>query len=452
MYIGIDLGTSFVKAAVLDLDALRLRHVCRIPFPPPLPGLPADHHEVDPESVVGVTREIIESLLPLAPRCAGVVVCSQMHGLVLTDADARPRSNYVSWLDQRALEPHPAGGTYLDRLAERIDARERRQLGAELQAGLPLGTLFWFAERGQLPDGEVVPASLPDFVLARLCGVPPGTEATNAAAHGTLNLETGDWHHAVLARLGLDRLSWPPIRRWGEVVGTARLGGARLACHTPLGDHQCALVGAGLEADELSINVSTGSQVSCFSPRLALGDYQTRPYVDGTFLDTITRIPAGRALNVLVGLVGELGAADPWPSIAEAAAAVAATDLRVDLAFFPGPFGDRGAIANIREGNLTVGHLFRAAFQQMAENYHAGARRLVPDLPWRSLVFSGGLARKLPVLREIIERRFGLPARLSSSSEDTLLGLLALALVASGRAPSASRAIAEIRARFVDEA
>ena len=37
-FIGIDLGTSFIKGAVLDAESYRVEHVRRIPFPQQLPG------------------------------------------------------------------------------------------------------------------------------------------------------------------------------------------------------------------------------------------------------------------------------------------------------------------------------------------------------------------------------------------------------------------------------
>ena len=71
---------------------------------------------------------------------------------------------------------------------------------------------------------------------------------------------------------------------------------------------------------------------------------------------------------------------EPWAYIATAAAAVDRTDLEVNLSFYPGPCGERGAIANISEKTLTVGTLFRAAFENMAENYYAAASRIWPDV------------------------------------------------------------------------
>ena len=76
-----------------------------------------------------------------------------------------------------------------------------------------------------------------------------------------------------------------------------------------MGDHQAALAGAFLGERELSLNISTGSQASLFTPTWQPGNYQTRPFFDGRFLNTITHIPAGRALNVLFKLLTELAEA-----------------------------------------------------------------------------------------------------------------------------------------------
>jgi sugar (pentulose or hexulose) kinase len=412
--------------------------------------------------VLSAVQHLLADLLPHAADCEGIVMCGQMHGLVFTTERGEPRSNLTTWQDQRVLLPHPSGqGTYYDIMRQRLGPDEVRQLGNELRPGQPLGLLFWLAERGQLPGMDAIPASIADFVLANLCGAVPSTELTNAMAHGALNMETLDWHHDVLALLGVHGLRWPAVRRHGEVVGQLHVGSRTIPCYTPVGDYQCAIAGTLLQCGELSLNISTGSQVSLLKPRRVApsaesGSYQTRPFFDGRFLATITHIPAGRALNALVKLLSELAEAqdlslaDPWPYIARQAAEVGKAEMCVNLAFYNSACGDHGDITRIREGELTVGHLFRAAFQNMADNYYACALQLSPDRAWRNLVFSGGLAQ-IELLRQLIGDRFQVDYRLCPTSEDTLLGLLALGLAFTGRTTSVEQAMALLLEAYRDK-
>jgi hypothetical protein len=170
--------------------------------------------------------------------------------------------------------------------------------------------------------------------------------------------------------------------------------------------------------------------VSLLADDPGAGDYQVRPYFDGRWLRTIVQVPAGRSLAVLVDLLTEIPgtAADPWDYIARETERVGGTDLEVNLAFFAGPFGSSGSVANIREGNLTVGHLFAAAFRWMADNYARCAGRLSADRAWDRVVFSGGLAARFGRLRRAVLSQLGDPPwRQCPTEEDTLRGLLLLA-------------------------
>ena len=450
-FIALDLGTSHIKGAVIDLERMALAHIIREPFPGAVPGLPPQFYEIDPGQIVSAVMQVIRQLLPHAPNCAGLVMCGQMGGLALTTERGHPLSNYISWRDQRLLLPAPGGsGTYFDGLLERLSSAEQRQLGREVRPGLPISYLYWLAAEKQLPASGAMAATLTDFVCAALCGSAPAMHMSQAV--GALDLETLDWHHGVFSKLGLETVRWPGLHDVRDEVGRLEIDGLVLPCFAPVGDHQAALAGVSLGYDELSINISTGSQVGLLTHALAPGDYQTRPFFDGRFINTITHIPAGRSLNVLLALLTELLTAqqselgDPWAYIEQASAAAAGTDLAVDLAFFPGPVGERGAIRSISESNLTVGQLFYAAFRNMAENYEACALRLSPAKAWQTLVFSGGLAQKLSLVRELIAARLPGEARVCAATEETLLGLLAIAMVISGRASSVAAASEALRA------
>ena len=448
--IALDVGTSFIKGAVIEPESLQVKHIHRVPFPDPLPNLPPLFFEVDPGQIIAAVRGVISHLLPRALDCSGIVMCGQMGGLILVNGHGEPLSNYISWKDQRALMSHPSGaGSHFEVMERRLSPEERRQLGNEVRPGLPVSTLSWFAEEKRSLPSKAIAAALTDFIVANLCKTTPETELTNAV--GALNLETRDWHHAVFSRLGLAAVRWPVLRDLREPVGRLKIASMALPCYAPIGDHQCALAGALIGFEELSLNISTGAQASLLTPRFEPGGYQTRPYFDGLFLNTVTHIPAGRSLGILLDLLCELAMAqqvtleDPWSYIAQEVAKIHDTDLNVDLAFFFSPVGQCGRITNIREGNLTIGNLFYAAFRNLAENCRTCASCLSENRTWQTLVFSGGLARRMDLLREMIVGRFQCQHRLCPSAEDTLVGLLALAMVIDGIAPTVGGATEVLR-------
>lgn len=448
-YLGLDIGSTFIKGGVLDLEAVTIEHIERLPFPEPVRGLDASFREFDPAGILSVARAVLDRLHRHAPDATGIVMCVQMHSLVLVAPDGKPCSNVISWQDERAL----ATGSF-DELKRRITPDEWRQLGNEPRPGVPLSFLFWMAQHGRLLGGNVTASCLPALIVSDLCRTPPRLDATNAHSCGAMNVETMSWHRTVLEKLGLGAIGWPEIVSQGAVLGEAQFGESRLAVHPPLGDFQCAQAGAFVEDSELSINISTGSGVLRLSPALEFGDFQTRPFFDGRWAKVVTHIPGGRALAAILKLLGELAAAegialrDPWDYILAETAKRPGTDLRIDPAFYFGATGDRGSFANVREENLTVGHVFLAAFQGMADNYAKFAHRVAPTRDWTRVVFSGGVAQKLPRLRDIICERLGSAHRIAASGEDTLLGLLTCAFAFSGRTTTVADAMAFVRDHY----
>ena len=302
-------------------------------------------------------------------------------------------------------------------------------VGGELQPGSLTTLLYWLAENNQLP-ANATPISIGDFVLSQLCGSIPRMHVTHAI--GLLDLHANDWHHEAFERLGLESLRLPLLSRQVESVGHDKHSDRTIECFGAYGDQQCALFGAGLKVGELSINISTGSQVSERVKEFRSGAYQSRMFFEGDFLNTITHLPAGRSLNVLVNLLTELATKEgkplerAWEHIVDLASSSSESELAVDLSFFGGPLGLVGGISNITTENLSVGQLFRSAFASMAENYDVCASRLNAKRPWPAIVFSGGLTQSVPLLRTLIQQRFDLPCR-EVSGEETLNGLLSLA-------------------------
>jgi sugar (pentulose or hexulose) kinase len=429
--IGVDLGSSSIKGAVLDLAAGTASDPVTRAFPAPISGMPSGWIEIDPSRVCAAVDELLSILAGQFPRADRIYFSGQMGGVILLDDQARPLTNYISWRDQRTLEPTESGESLFEQIRTEWESKgDLVKLGRELQPGSASCLLAWLHARNELSRGAI-PACLADYVIARMAGHPIPMHATQAI--GLLDLARDQWHRTALASVGLEELRLPELSLTEASVGNATVAGRRFKLFGSYGDQQCALRGAGLRREELSLNVSTGSQVSRRVPKFRPGDYQTRKYFFGDYLDTVTHIPAGRSLNVLVELLTELAKAegvvlrDAWGSIQRKVDEVVETDLRIDLSFFRSPVGDRGRIEGITTENLRVGTLFFAAYREMADNYARLATRFSCS-DWKAVVLSGGLTQSAPRLRQLLEQRFAAPMR-ESVGEETLLGLLDIARV-----------------------
>ena len=430
--LGIDIGSSSIKGGVLNLATGKVEQLAKEPFPEPVAGLPSGFHEVEPADVVVRTRSVIRQLLDFAPEARQVHFCSQMGGILLLDADRQPVTNYLSWRDQRTLETVALNSkaTVLEEIRSRLSDQIFTELGKELKPGSATALLHWLARRKALPAGTT-PITIGDFVISQLCNAEPLMHRTHGI--GMVNLLNQDWHHAAFDALDLQGLQWPGFAEDNLPVGVLHAEGRALQCFAAIGDQQAALFGIDLQQNELSINASTGSQVSRITSTFQPADCQTRCWFGGRFLNTITHIPAGRSLTVIESLLTELARSaglnfdNSWQLIARAAENATGNGLKCDLSFFSGAMGDNGHISGITTENLTVGNLFQAAFEFMADSYLICSQRLSPQPQWDRLAVSGGLVQAFSPLRTKLQARFPWPMREVAEQEETLTGLLRMA-------------------------
>ena len=454
-FLGIDLGSSSIKFGRLDRKTLRVDGMFSIPFPEPVTGLGSGEFEVEPAEIVESVRSGLQKLDPAVQESLeGIVGSCQMGGLIAIDAQGKPLTRYVSWRDQRAglpgsgrglqeqwntseLEPNASA---IDVIRATLSTDDLRAIGNELRLGSMLVLAALLVERGEVPP-TATPLTLGDYVLCQLAEANPATEQT--CALGTLDLRSLDFAHTLFDRLGMGRLNWPTLVPVTQPIGHWRLDSGRTVPWYPfVGDHQASLLGVDLAPGDLSINVSTGSQVAMLVSTPEAEGFQVRPFFQNRFLRTITHLPAGRALQAWVDLLAELAVAeglelkDPWQSVAELTEQADRRGLGVDLTLHDGPPHHHGSVTGITLENLRIGSLFAAAFEDMADRYHSCAAKLTTLDQTRRLVLSGGLVRRFPRLRSAITQRFPeLPVIMPESTESALDGLARLAAGIQGVRP-----------------
>ena len=83
--IALDIGSTSIKGAVLDILSSQIVSIASRPFPDPMENLPSGHIEIDPKAIVARVLEVIDELSePLSQRCS-IWICGQMGGLILCD-------------------------------------------------------------------------------------------------------------------------------------------------------------------------------------------------------------------------------------------------------------------------------------------------------------------------------------------------------------------------------
>lgn len=243
MHLGLDLGTSGVKAVLLnEAGAVAAQATAANPISHPHPlwseQTPADWWHAAETAIAALRREH-----DLA-QVRGIGLSGQMHGAVLLDAANQPLRPAILWNDGRA---HAECAEL-----EAAEPRSRAITGNLAMPGFTAPKLLWV--RRHEPDvfARMRRVLLPkDWLRLRMTGEAI-SEMSDAA--GTLWLDVGArrWSEAMLAATGLKEQSVPRLVEGAAVAGHLRADVAAawgLPAGIPLaggaGDNAAGSVGVG---------------------------------------------------------------------------------------------------------------------------------------------------------------------------------------------------------------
>ncbi len=268
MYLGIDLGTSEVKAVLVD-DAQRC--VARAGVKLQLSRPQRLWSEQAPEDWWQATCDVVKQLRASARQALSSVTAiglsGQMHGAVLIDAADRVLRPAILWNDSRAFGECEE--------LERAVPRSREITGNLAMCGFTAPKLLWLRRHEPECFARVAKVLLPkDYLGLRLTG-DHVSEISDSS--GTLWLDVGrrDWSDAMLAASGLDRSHMPRLvegnmargllreelrRDWGIAGEVTVAAGA--------GDNPAAAVGVGvIEPGDALLSLGTSGVMFAASDR-----------------------------------------------------------------------------------------------------------------------------------------------------------------------------------------
>ncbi|GAA6190348.1 xylulokinase [Phaeobacter sp. NW0010-22] len=213
-YLGLDLGTSGVKALLIDGDQNVLSEghgSLTVARPHPM------WSEQDPLSWITACEAAIAQVRAAVPAefsaLRGIAVSGQMHGATLLDANDKPLRPAILWNDGRSLAE-------CDELEARADFRG---IGGNIvMAGFTAPKLRWVQKNEPEIFSKTRKILLPkDFIKFWLTGE-YASEMSDAAGTLWLDVAKRDWSDDLLAATGLTRDHMPRLVEGSEKAGDLR--------------------------------------------------------------------------------------------------------------------------------------------------------------------------------------------------------------------------------------
>jgi xylulokinase len=431
-YLGIDLGTSSVKAVLIDSDANLLADA-QVHYDVSRPR--AGWAEQNPEAWWAATAEAIRQVIGAAPGAlAGVGLSGQMHGLVLVDASGTPLRPAIIWSDSRSLGQVDAWSHALD------PAQIEHRSGFPIATGMTGTSLTWVRDH----EPEVYAAArtvlLPkDYIRFRLTGE-LATEPTDAGGSLLFDIRSGAPLHTVFERVGLREELLPPIVPSLSVAGAVNAEAAAqtgLPTGTPVaaggGDQSMAALALGLDdPGRAAVAISSGGTVfkRTSHPLDHTHGLHVLPHaIPSQWLAMGVVLSAGLSIDWLARRMFG-GAASP-AEITSLMTRASGVVPGAEGLLFSSQLGGRrtpSADAGVRGSLVGLGyrhgqeHITRAMIEGVCFALADSLRAMdSAEEPVREIVISGGAAR-FAVWQQTLSDVTGLPVRVSLDIEHSAIG------------------------------
>ncbi len=216
MFLGLDFGTSAVKALLVDGEQAVVA-TATVPLSVQRPAV--GHSEQDPEAWWQAMLDAVDSLgrdhAAALSAVSGIGLSGQMHGAVLLDRAGTVLRPAILWNDVRSA-------TECAELEKAIPTL-RQVTGNIAMPGFTAPKLLWVRKHEPAVSAKVRTVLLPKtYIRYRMTG---DMIEEMSDASGTLWLDVGarDWSDVVLAATGLSREAMPRLVEGNAPAGALRL-------------------------------------------------------------------------------------------------------------------------------------------------------------------------------------------------------------------------------------
>lgn len=312
---------------------------------------------------------------------------SQMHGFVGVDENNKQITDFVTW-------KHKSSGYILDNPV--FDDFDRT--GLQKRADLPINNLYCILETMKNPPKYVRFRHITEAILD-VCV--QKTHATMACGSGFYDLSTKSYvteYIDFFKTLGVT-VAFDDVVSSICISGYMIVNGRSVPVYTGIGDFQASVLGCNVAPKMLYVNMSTGSQIALISESMTKS-MSCRPFFNNQFLHCKTHIPCGRVWSNLYYKI-DFNLWEGLKSITEDMFYASTTSI---------PFSD----SEITADDLVP--LFRGFIFQYIDSIRN------EKFEFNSIFLSGGIPKKIPLIKTIFEREFGC-VYLHNDNDDSIRGI-----------------------------
>jgi xylulokinase len=450
--LGLDLGTSGVRAVAVDLTGKVVAQATRsYPLLSPHPGWTEQNPTDWISASVSALKEVSGQIA--GDRTIGLGLSGQMHGMVALNPEGQVIRPAILWNDQRTEQ----AVSQIEAIVPRSSLIQRT--GNPAITGFQLPKIIWLRSEEPEAFAQTQQVLLPKDYLGYVLTGDRFTEPSDASGTGCINLETRQWDTEVLQALGLSADLFPPVIESTAIGGklkselTESIG---LPAGLPIiaggGDNAAAAIGLGISSANLRQgSISLGTSGVIFAP-----------------LDQPTPDPEGRIhlfchadggyhlLGVTLAAAGSLRwYRDTFALHTDYAELMALAERSPagarGVLFLPHLAGERSPYLdpNARGAwvNLALAHgqpdLIRALLEGVALSLQAVHQVMTPLSAVDTLIATGGGAKSklwLQILANVLQMKLVIP----ETEEGAAYGAALLAIVGTG-ASSLEKILKQIR-------
>lgn len=442
--LGLDIGTSGVRAALFDERGYEIEDACvRLPR-----SALDDVTTLNAEENVALIATAIDEVLQLAEpqdvKIDLVSVSCFWHSLLGVDDKGKAATPVLTWANTQAT----AAAGELRRAFDELSIHART--GCRFHPSYWPAKLSWLRqEQPRLFETTTRWMSFGEYLLLQLCGE---TAASISMASGTglFNQHRCDWDLALVSNLGLDIDCLPKLAGSHKTFQLSKNYSARWPqlseskVFPAIGDGAANAIGSGCHTrDTLALMVGSSGALRVL---YAGNPPESLPPELWCYRADEKRVVLGGALSDGGNLYGWLRdlllPSDDSQSI-ERSLALQEPDAHglTILPFWSGErspgwsLNARGAVLGLTSDTEPI-EILRAALEAIAYRFALIHQALTPFAPQAAIIASGTALRCSAVWVQILADVIGVPITVSPQSESSTLGAALLALEAAGKIAS----------------